>query len=573
MKGRILTGSGVAPVSFAKKLDYISRGNSAIMVSQNMDGRSDYASQMNAAVGRGTGRVRNPLLHFEISWPKKGVTRREARRAINHCIEVLGALGCQWVAALHQDTGNDHCHVILNRVRPDDGRAWTASFSKLKLNRACRELESEASQTNSKAPATRAADFEAYSGMMSLITWARETVLPQYIEKMRRRNIESWHDLHCFLATTGLEYDQHGTLGDMTGKRPIHVKANAISKLLNVETLGRRLGPYVARRASVIVSTNGYGNARALYKIPTERVRHPNVMPVFERWVRERRAFEDDCKAIRATRGRLRQAAEEQYNRIKAQAAEARQLILEIVEVAKHRQGMRMLISEMVEYERMRTKRELKIGLEEVARRTLPNHFLSWLKDQASHRDPEVQRAIATLREAAGVSDKVQRPTTALASDLYAEYAAAAAYQYAVADEVIITNFVGSVDVGVLDVSLTSLERSIRETYRALPEEEFEGARELYDSIIRRIPEEQRTDARAVLVARAASILPVALRYYQYGLDSETIVLSKPIVALDPRALSLEELSSIIDATVTRTVDTSQQSGLSRSVIRNGERT
>ena len=550
MKGRIHTQPRATPESFSAKLKYIMRDNSAIMLSRNLDRSSDYASQMDAVVAKGTGRVRNPLFHISISWPRKDVSRRDAFRAVHHCIERLGASGCQWVAATHQDTANYHCHVVINRIQPNNGLAWPASFSKLKLSRACSEFEAEESRTITNAPPQRAADFELYTGMNSLITWTRQNVLPRYTENLRDGKMEKWNDVHSLCASRGLEYSNHGSLIDRTGKRPFTVKASAVSTLLKLETLTGRMGPYAAKANSIKVVAEGYGKALGLCEIPTERVRKPNVMPMFERWVRERRAYEHDRERVSLLRKRFREAAQRQLDRIASESRNARQLVFRMIEDSKYRRGMMMLVTEMIQYKRRRTERQLAEVLKSVVSKEPPEQFLPWLQNLADQHDAEAQLAIREWRDVSTAATHKSRPAIKLASAKYVEYSASAAFRYAVDTEKLDLHIVGVVDALKTDAAFRSfeqkLQRSIRDTCRALSDEDLEGTDELFNDIVHRIPEAMKTDKRALLVARAASLFPVALQYQTFGLGIEVGVLGNPIVSLSPNLASIEELSALI---------------------------
>ncbi|MNV59193.1 Relaxase/Mobilization nuclease domain protein [compost metagenome] len=47
----------------------------------------------------------------------------------------------QYVAAIHTDTNNIHCHVAANRIHPETYKAADDSFTRIRLQQAARELE------------------------------------------------------------------------------------------------------------------------------------------------------------------------------------------------------------------------------------------------------------------------------------------------------------------------------------------------------------------------------------------------------------------------------------------------
>jgi hypothetical protein len=151
MIGKIPPGRRDGLSSFFDLTEYITdaQKTSGAIWSINLDGEDPSLwSAMMQGTATLNGRVGDPAMHFVLSWPEtEKPTGDQARAAGLMALQQLGAEvgpgGHQAVVALHQDTGNWHVHVCLNRVHPISNRAlhpadgWTHNG----LAEACRRIE------------------------------------------------------------------------------------------------------------------------------------------------------------------------------------------------------------------------------------------------------------------------------------------------------------------------------------------------------------------------------------------------------------------------------------------------
>lgn len=99
------------------------------------------AVEMNAVALQNT-RCKDPVLHYFLSWPTTdNPTQDEVFESVRYSLKVFGMEGHQYVAAIHVDTNNIHCHVAANRIHPETYKTADDSFTYLKLQKTCRELE------------------------------------------------------------------------------------------------------------------------------------------------------------------------------------------------------------------------------------------------------------------------------------------------------------------------------------------------------------------------------------------------------------------------------------------------
>lgn len=96
---------------------------------------------------KNTGRKsKDHALHFSLAWhpeERDKLSRQEMMRAVNTVLHVMGAQEHQCLVVAHKDGGAPHCHVLLNRVHPRDGRLLSSSFEKLKASRWAEEYEKQ----------------------------------------------------------------------------------------------------------------------------------------------------------------------------------------------------------------------------------------------------------------------------------------------------------------------------------------------------------------------------------------------------------------------------------------------
>ena len=87
-------------------------------------------------------RCKKPVYHISLSWDTKDApTRAQMEEA---CDELLGALGLsehQAYLVAHKDTLHPHLHVMINRVHPETGKAWSTSHDYRRIEQTLRRLE------------------------------------------------------------------------------------------------------------------------------------------------------------------------------------------------------------------------------------------------------------------------------------------------------------------------------------------------------------------------------------------------------------------------------------------------
>lgn len=206
------------------------------------------------------------VYHYILSWQSDEDPSPDAVfRSVRHTMEQLGMKDHQYVAAIHRDTDNVHCHVSANRVHPHTYRAQNMWNDADTLQKSCRVLERELGfkvdngswhmdeygdlhRTQRDFPSTSrgAARREIFSDRESLHGYAvRET--RQKISDIEEQDHLSWGLLHNVLYTRGLGLrEQSGGLAiyDLLNPEGVSIKASDVHPAISLPSMVSRYGEY-----------------------------------------------------------------------------------------------------------------------------------------------------------------------------------------------------------------------------------------------------------------------------------------------------------------------------------------
>jgi hypothetical protein len=404
---KVQTRGGTRFSGFAKIVAYVERLEAAVETryGTQLNPREPIAPQMDAAYARGTGRVRNPVYHYVLSWEARDLDRARVWSQAQESLEVLGAQRLQWIGVLQGDTAHWHIHMVVNRVDPQSGRAWTPSYDHGKLQAFARRVEPgrpEHAATDRIAP--RAADFEAWTGQQSMQSWARERLLPELREILRRPR-PRWRSFHlAIMERHGITYDPKTALFvDETGRRPNDrvrrqtLRATAVAPELAHVRLEERLGPYEAPPLGITPRVDvGYGAARDAWALRTKAMRDPLVAPLYDRFVAEQRDWvawrRHAAKTDRLARAaRTKRLAEQRHD----------ELALALTTIARgtrSRSQRDVAVAALRRLERENDRDERKRAHRDANARPT-DLFRRWLKERAINGDAAAGVAILAIRK------------------------------------------------------------------------------------------------------------------------------------------------------------------------------
>ncbi|WP_419805709.1 TraI/MobA(P) family conjugative relaxase [Terriglobus sp.] len=202
-------------------------------------------------------RSKDPVDHWLLSW-KAGEqpTAEHCREAVELLKEHLGLSPAhQTICALHQNTGNLHLHIVLNRTSPDSYSVADNGWSIDRAHRALaeivkrqgweqegRSLHMDSSPEVRKraevpSPHTKARDYENATGAKSAERIAIESAA------VALKAAASWSDVHAALAAKGMRYEQKGS-GALFWVGNTAVKASSVGREFSRKRMAEKFGPF-----------------------------------------------------------------------------------------------------------------------------------------------------------------------------------------------------------------------------------------------------------------------------------------------------------------------------------------
>lgn len=370
------------------------------------------ASEMNMTAMQNR-HCRDAVYHFILSWQSDENPSPDAVfTSVRYSMAQLGMADHQYVAAIHKDTDNVHCHVSANRVHPVTFRAQNMWNDADTLQKACRVLERdlgfnvdngswEMSEDGSLYRTRRAlpsaprgaAKREIFSDKESLHGYAvRET--RQMISDLSEEGSLSWALLHNVMYTRGLGVrKQNGGLAvfDLLNPDSISVKASDIHPAIGLQAMEAKHGSFLPAPPASDPENHEAGMLMVdKFYLPQLHVRDGEA----RRERREARAVARDIlrtryDAYRAGWERPDLRAGERFRQISAHCVATKANVRQAVRDPL----MRRLMYRVAEFEKMKAAAELRLQLRE-ERQTLketgqarPLTWKSWVEQEALNGD------------------------------------------------------------------------------------------------------------------------------------------------------------------------------------------
>lgn len=221
--------------------------------------------EMNAVALQNT-RCKDPVMHYFLSWPETdSPTTEQIFESVRYTLSALGMADHQYVAAIHTDTNNIHCHVAANRIHPVTYKTADDSFTRIRLQHTARELELKYQWTHTNGffvvdeqgdivrarrdvnPAPQGAKgLEYYADVESLHSYAVVECAQQIDEAMANPAMD-WRDVHKIFVTAGLELKEKGkglAVYSIDNPELPPVKASSVHPDLTLSCLEKDLGPF-----------------------------------------------------------------------------------------------------------------------------------------------------------------------------------------------------------------------------------------------------------------------------------------------------------------------------------------
>ncbi|EKS1073428.1 relaxase/mobilization nuclease domain-containing protein [Cronobacter sakazakii] len=358
------------------------------------------ATEMNMTAAQNR-HCKDAVYHFILSWQAdEEPTADNIFKSVRHSLAALGMKDHQYVAAIHKDTDNVHCHVSANRVHPETFRAQNMWNDADTLQKCCRVLERELGfkvdngswemdeygdlhRTRRDMPAMPrgAAKREIFSDKESLHGYAVREVRDA-ITIASAENKLDWPWLHNMLHTKGLGLrEQSGGLAvfDLLNPDEISIKASDVHPAISAGAMEQKFGMFQKAPPSFDPHQpeNGMLSIDRAY-MPQLHVRDQDV----RRERREARAVARDIlraryDAYRSSWEKPDLRAAERFRQISSHSrvvkAHVRQTVRDPL--------MRKLMYRVAEFEKIKAMAELRIQLKEERQQLKDsgaNRPLSW---------------------------------------------------------------------------------------------------------------------------------------------------------------------------------------------------
>lgn len=239
----------------------------AWIISQNLPTTDPLlAAHFMAATAELSRRCRNACYHAMIAWHPDERPSPEVMQEIAHRTLGLAELGEHQALIMgHGDKAHAHLHMMINRVHPETGRAWSTSHDYRRFDRIMKQLADEYGFRYVPAHAfepelTDTMDKGSDSAASYAAKRGANTDRPQWSRATARRigagiseeldHAASWDDVEYALAQQGLMLEAKGQ-GLVAGTSAGYVKFSALGLTTSAKVLALRFGTtYAAAKAT-----------------------------------------------------------------------------------------------------------------------------------------------------------------------------------------------------------------------------------------------------------------------------------------------------------------------------------
>lgn len=202
-------------------------------------------------------RCRNACYHTIIAWAKEEAPSPEVMQEVaRKTLELAGLDEHQALIMGHGDKAHAHLHMMVNRVHPATGKAWSTSHDYRRFDRIMRQLSEEYRFRYVPAHAfnpeiTDDLSQKPASGAVYAARKGAHTDRPQWSRKDARRigaklsepfdRAATWDDLAIAAAQDGLVLEAKGQ-GLIVGSRRGYVKFSALKLTTSAKGFEERFG-------------------------------------------------------------------------------------------------------------------------------------------------------------------------------------------------------------------------------------------------------------------------------------------------------------------------------------------
>lgn len=180
--------------------------------------------------------------HMIISFsPEDNLTTELHKKLVAEVCKGLGFEDHQRVCAIHKDTDNEHCHVVINKIHPKTFKIHNPYYDGFQMNDIARELEQKYKLTvinHSNEKNDKKVNHKLhYDGVKSFDQWVKDEVKVELESKIKAG--ADWKEVVEHLAKYNLHVRKRGNGLVISDKdKPLFMKASSLSRQL------KGLGPF-----------------------------------------------------------------------------------------------------------------------------------------------------------------------------------------------------------------------------------------------------------------------------------------------------------------------------------------
>ena len=217
----------------------------------------ELAANLMTATAELSKRCKNACYHAMIAWrteeqPGPGIMQEIAKKTL----ELAGLGEHQALIVGHGDKEHPHLHMMINRVHPDTGRAWSTSHDYRRFDRIMRQLSEEyrfqyvpphsfhpeLTKEEPKKPNSNAAYAAKRGAPTTRQQWPR-SVAEAYGAKLSERldAATTWDDIEFAVAEDGLVVEPKGE-GLVVGNSRSYAKFSSLKLGSSAKSFEKRFG-------------------------------------------------------------------------------------------------------------------------------------------------------------------------------------------------------------------------------------------------------------------------------------------------------------------------------------------
>ena len=178
--------------------------------------------------------------HYVLSLSQgEHLTHEQWQESISRLIKAAGLEGHQAIAVRHDDTDNEHWHLVINRINPQNLKRIEVHQEIKKMDQERRKLEAELGLTQSRDGHTSKAEktaqnLEVLSGRQSFTSYMLNLAEPL-------KKAASWQEFNALLEQNGIKFVKHGRgYVFASNDDKFHVKASDVSQKLTINQLEKK---------------------------------------------------------------------------------------------------------------------------------------------------------------------------------------------------------------------------------------------------------------------------------------------------------------------------------------------